>query len=57
MYPEYEKELLDRYLQYKGNIRVFVRARPILPNDYKAYAGSRDSFEAFEQQIYIPNSQ
>ena len=49
VYPEYERELLDRYLEYKGNIRVFVRARPILPNDYKAYAGSRDSFDLIER--------
>ena len=44
-YPAYEKELLDLYLRYKGNIRVFVRARPILPNDFTAYAGTRESFD------------
>lgn len=57
VYPAYEKELLDRYLKYKGNIRVFVRARPILPNDFKAYSGTRDSFDVIERQILIPNSQ
>lgn len=42
VYPAYEKELLDRYLASKGNIRVFIRVRPILKNDYTAYAGTPD---------------
>lgn len=56
-YPVYEKELLDRYLKYKGNIRVFVRARPILPNDFSAYSGTRESFDQIQSQLMIPNSQ
>ena len=43
-YPNLERQLLDQYLQLKGNIRVFVRVRPILPIDFKAYQGTRDSF-------------
>lgn len=57
VYPPYEQELLDRYLKYKGNIRVFIRARPILANDFKAYGGTRDSFSAIEKQLTIPNDQ
>ena len=57
IYPVYEKELLDRYLKYKGNIRVFIRARPILPNDYTAYSGTRESFDLIQSQLVIPNSQ
>ena len=56
-YPQYEKRLLDQYLELKGNIRVFVRVRPILPNDYKAYEGNRESFAILEKQIRILNSQ
>jgi hypothetical protein len=29
-YPKLQKQLLNTYLEYKGNIRVFVRVRPIL---------------------------
>lgn len=43
-YPNFEKRLLDQYLKLKGNIRVFLRIRPILPNDFKAYEGTRESF-------------
>lgn len=57
MYPAYEKELLDRYLASKGNIRVFIRVRPILKNDFSAYNGTRDSFAVIEKQINIPNAQ
>ena len=52
-YPAYEKELLNKYLEYKGNIRVFVRSRPILPIDYKAYDGSKESFEKIEQSTKV----
>jgi hypothetical protein len=52
-YPEFEKKILDQYLQLKGNIRVFVRVRPILPADFKAYEGSKDSFEHLEQQLKL----
>lgn len=44
-FPKYKKELLNKYLEYKGNIRVFVRSRPVLPIDYKAYDGTKESFE------------
>ena len=54
-YPNYEKEILDRYLALKGNIRVFVRVRPILSSDFRAYGGSRDSFDKLEQAIEMPN--
>jgi hypothetical protein len=36
-YPSYEKSLLNKYLEAKGNIRVFVRVRPLLKNDFTAY--------------------
>ena len=36
-YPQYEKHLLNTYLELKGNIRVFARLRPLLPQDFKAY--------------------
>ena len=55
-YPVYEKELLNRYLEAKGNIRVFVRVRPILKNDFKAYEGNKASFSQFEEQLRMPNS-
>lgn len=29
-YPKKVKSLLNTYLEYKGNIRVFVRVRPFL---------------------------
>jgi hypothetical protein len=56
-YPAYERRLLDQYLELKGNIRVFVRVRPILSNDFKAYDGSKESFAIIEKQLRIPNSQ
>ena len=56
-YPEFEKKILDQYLQLKGNIRVFVRVRPILPADFKAYEGSKDSFEHLEQQLKLRENQ
>jgi hypothetical protein len=52
-YPEFEKKILDQYLQLKGNIRVFVRVRPILPADFKAYDGRKDSFDHLEQQLKL----
>jgi len=52
-YPEFEKKILDQYLQLKGNIRVFVRVRPILAGDFKAYEGSKDQFEQLEQQLRL----
>lgn len=55
-YPAYEKRLLDQYLELKGNIRVFVRVRPILANDFKAYEGTRESFAVIEKSIKIPNA-
>ncbi len=39
-YPKVMKEQLNQYLEYKGNIRVFVRVRPILGQDFKAYGGT-----------------
>lgn len=51
----YEKELLNKYLEYKGNIRVFIRSRPILPIDFKAYEGTRESFDRIEKAITIHN--
>ena len=57
VFPAYEIALLDRYLKYKGNIRVFIRARPILPNDFKAYGGTPEEFKQIESQLVIPNSQ
>ena len=54
-YPDYEKELLARYLKYKGNIRIFVRVRPILSNDFLAYEGTRESFNDIEKKIKLPN--
>ena len=56
-YPTFEKELLNRYLACKGNIRVFIRVRPVLNNDYSAYAGTKDQFDTLVNQIKIPNSQ
>lgn len=53
----YEKELLNNYLEYKGNIRVFVRTRPILPIDYRAYDGTRESFERIQSAMKFHNDQ
>ena len=36
-YPAFEKRLLDDYLRLKGNIRVFIRVRPLLKSDARAY--------------------
>lgn len=44
-FPGYERQLLNTYLEYKGNIRVFIRSRPILRIDYKAYGGTPETFE------------
>ena len=41
---------------YKGNIRIFVRMRPILHGDFVAYDGSRESFDELEKKIKMPNS-
>lgn len=46
---------MNRYLEYKGNIRVFVRSRPVLPIDYKAYDGTKESFEKLEKATRILN--
>ena len=54
-YPEYEKQLLNKYLEHKGNIRVFVRLRPILPIDFKAYDGTKESFEKIEKSMKVLN--
>lgn len=54
-YKQYEKELLNKYLEYKGNIRVFIRSRPILPIDFKAYDGTKASFERLESSTKIYN--
>ena len=54
-YPLYEKHLLNQYLELKGNIRVFVRLRPILPQDFKAYSGTDQSFELLQKAISILN--
>ena len=51
----YEKQLLNKYLEYKGNIRVFIRSRPVLPIDFRAYEGSRDSFDKIEKSTSIVN--
>ena len=42
-------------MEYKGNIRVFIRSRPILPIDFKAYGGTRESFEKLEEKTKIIN--
>jgi hypothetical protein len=55
-YPQFEKKLLDQYLRLKGNIRVFIRIRPILPNDFKAYEGTRESFTLLESQLQTHNT-
>ena len=49
--------MLNKYLEYKGNIRVFVRSRPVLPIDYKAYEGTRDSFARIERATKINSDQ
>ena len=54
-FPKYEKELLNQYLEYKGNIRVFIRSRPILPIDFRAYDGTKESFEKLKNQTKIHN--
>jgi len=55
-FPVYEKELLNNYLEYKGNIRVFIRSRPILPIDFKAYDGTKESFSKLEKATKIYNN-
>lgn len=52
-YPKIMKEQLNQYLEYKGNIRVFVRVRPILGQDFKAYGGTPESFEAIQKSISV----
>ena len=54
-FPKYEKELLNKYLEYKGNIRVFIRSRPILPIDFKAYDGTKESFDKIQKCVKIHN--
>ena len=55
-YERYEKHLLNQYLEYKGNIRVFVRVRPFLSQDFKAYGGTQESFEQVQKAISVLNS-
>jgi hypothetical protein len=52
----FEKQILAKYLEYKGFIRIFVRVRPIQVNDFKAYSGTNESFAILESKINIPNS-
>jgi len=47
--------LLNLYLELKGNIRVFVRCRPILQIDYKAYEGTKESFEQMKKSLRFLN--
>ena len=54
--PATEKSLLNKYLEYKGNIRVFVRSRPILPIDFKAYDGTKETFAKLEKATKVYNS-
>lgn len=54
-YPQLEKRILNRYLECKGNIRVFVRVRPVLAIDYKAYNGTKESFEKIAQATRVCN--
>ena len=54
-YPAFEKRLLDDYLRLKGNIRVFIRVRPLLKSDARAYDSG--AFAQAEQQLQTPNSQ
>ncbi len=48
---------MNEYLEYKGNIRVFVRVRPILSQDFKAYGGNDQSFEILTKCIQVNNDQ
>ena len=50
-----EKKILNRYLECKGNIRVFVRVRPLLPIDFKAYGGTEESFEQITKATRVCN--
>ena len=54
--PATEKSLLNKYLEYKGNIRVFIRSRPILPIDFRAYDGTKESFEKLEKATKVYNA-
>ena len=56
-FPKYEKELLNKYLEYKGNIRVFIRSRPVLPIDFKAYDGTQESFDKILKATRFINDQ
>jgi hypothetical protein len=55
-YPKLSKQLLNTYSEYKGNIRVFVRVRPFLSQDFKAYGGTQESFEQVQKSIQILGS-
>lgn len=55
-FPQLEKSLLNQYLEYKGNIRVFVRVRPILSQDFKAYSGSAEQFDSLQKALQTINS-
>lgn len=55
-FPRLEKSLLNQYLEYKGNIRVFVRVRPLLSQDFKAYSGTAESFDQLQKSIQSLNS-
>ena len=54
-FSQYSRELLNKYLEYKGNIRVFIRNRPTLPIDFKAYNGTKEAFEMLEKATKIIN--
>ena len=44
-YPKHYKDMLNEYLKKKGNIRVFVRVRPYLKQDFTAYNGTKEQFD------------
>ena len=44
--PKYRQRLLNDTLELKGNNRVFVRVRPVIDQDSKAYEQCGGSFES-----------
>ena len=52
-YPKLEQDLLNKYLGYKGNTRVFIRMRPIFNSDLKAYGGTPEQVEQIKKGIQI----
>lgn len=44
-----KKVTLNELLELKGNIRVLVRIRPILPVDFTTYAGAAKEAEELVQ--------